>query len=355
MSLDVMSGMQFERGYLSPEMITDGEKLTAELDHPYILLTDRKITQAKELLPILEQAAGKKRPLFIVAEGLEGEALGLLVMNQKRGVIRAAAVHPPAYGEGRRARMEDLAVLTGGTYISEELGFSLENATLDMLGSAKHVTVGRKSTKIVGGDGDQNIIRQKIESIRNRIPKARYDFDRQQLKERLARLTGGAAVIHVGAVTEVEMREKKLRIENAIHTVRAALEEGIVTGGGTIYLRIQTVVEAYAKTLEGDRRNGARIVLKALERPAYQIAENAGMSGSVVVEEIKQRRKGTGFDCVEKSYTDMEQAGIMDAAKAARLALERAASLAAVLLTTQASVCDRQEERKESTDFDDTF
>lgn len=347
MTLDILSGMQFERGYLSPEMITDPEKMTAELEDPYVLLTDRKISHAKEILPILEQVADKSRPLFIVAEALEGEAMGLLVMNQKRGVIQAAAVHPPAYGEGRRARMEDLAILTGGTFISEELGFSLEEATLDMLGSAKHVTVGRKNTEIVGGKGDQSVIKEKIESIRNQIKKVKYDFDRQQLKERLARLTGGAGVIHVGAVTEVEMKEKKFRIEDAVHTVRAALEEGIVSGGGTIYLRVMAAVEAYVKTLEGDRRNGAMIVLRALERPAYQLAENAGMSGSVVVEEIKERGRGVGFDCIRKSYVDMEQAGIIDAAKSARLALENAASLAAVLLMTDAGVLEKKEEKEE--------
>ncbi len=344
MSLDVMSGMQFERGYLSPEMITDQENLTAELDEPYILLTDRKITQAKEILPVLEKIIEKKKPLFIVAEALEGEALGLLVMNHKRGVIRVAAVHPPAYGEGRRARMEDLAILTGGVFVSEELGYSLENVTLEMLGSAKHVTVGRKKTEVIGGNGDRQVIQDKIQSIRNQIKKTKYDFDKQQLKERLARLTDGAAVIHVGAVTEVEMMEKKALIENAVHTVRAALEEGVVSGGGTIYLSTIPVVKAYMKTLEGDRRTGAEIILKALERPAFQIAENAGMDGKVVVEEIKCLGKGMGFNAVQKSYVNMLEAGIMDAAKAARLALESAASLSAVLLTTEAGVINAKEE-----------
>jgi chaperonin GroEL len=339
-TLNVKEGMQYEGGYLSPEMVTDKKKMVAELDSPYILITDRKISDPQELVPLLDQIAKQGKPMLIIAEGVEGEALGMLVMNKKNGVLNAVAVRPPAYGDGRSARMDDLAILTGGTFITKDMGYVLQETTLDMLGSAISVRVEKQNTVIIGGAGDKKAVATRIRYLRMLIEKAEYDFDRKQLEERLAKLVSGVAIIKVGAATEIEMKEKKQRIENARNAAKAAVAEGIVPGGGVAYINTIPAIKAYIETLSGDMKTGAAIILKALVEPARQIAENAGLEGSSVIAEVKQRPAGVGFNAVTKEYTNMMEAGIVDSAKVVRLALQYAASLSAVLMTVEVGVTD---------------
>ena len=338
--LTVREGMQLDVGYLAPEMVTDKKKMVAELNDPYILITDRKIADAQELVPLQEQIAAQGRPLLIIAEGVEGGALAMLVINKMNGVLNAVAVHPPAYGDGRRTRMEDLALLTGGAFITEDMGYSLQKTTPGMLGSAAFVRVEKKNTVIVGGAGDKKALAARIRNLRMLIEKAEYDFDRKQLEERLAKLSSGVAVIKVGAATEIEIREKKLRVEHALSAARAAMAEGIVPGGGVAYINIMPAIRAYVETLSGDMKTGAAIILKALVEPARQIAVNAGMEGSSIIAEVKRRPAGVGFNAVTKEYTNMMASGIVDSAKVVRLALQSAASVSAVLLTVEAGVAD---------------
>ena len=342
-ALNVVEGMQFERGYLSPEMVTDREKMVAELDNPYILITDRKITDPHELVPLLEQIIEQGRPLLIIAESLEGEALGMIVMNNRRGVLRAVAVHPPAYGDGRRARMEDMACLTGGILISEDTGYKLADATVDMLGKAASARIDRKNTVIVGGAGNTEEVIIRISNLRTLIKKAEYDFDKAQLEERLAKMASSVAVIKVGDFTEVGMKEQKQRMEDALNAAKAAVSEGIVPGGGTVYLSCIPVIRKYAETLNGDMKTGALIILRALEEPARQIAENAGMEGGAFIAEIKRRPAGVGYNVITGEFANMLDAGIVDPAKVSRLALQNAASASAMLLTTEACVVETKE------------
>jgi chaperonin GroEL len=338
--LDAALGMQFERGFLSPEMADDENKTLVELDRPYVLVTDRKIIDPMEIASLLDAVAEKGRPLLIVAEDVEGAALGTLVVNKKSGALKSVAVHPPAYGEGRRARMDDLALFTGGTFITEEMGHTLRNATLEMLGQAQSAAITRTSTVIVGGAGEAETVAERVAGLQNLIENTEYDFARQQLKDRLAKLASGVAVIKVGAATEAEMKEKKLRYEDALNAARAAAVEGILPGGGVSYLAIAPAVRAYADTLEGDTKTGASILLRALERPARLIAANAGCNDSMVVAEIRKHPKGTGFNAVTREYLNMVESGIIDPAKVARLALLNAASAATVLLSTETGVTD---------------
>ena len=339
-TLDVKLGMQFDRGYLSPEMVTDRARMTADLENPYILITDRKITETQELVPLLDQVAKQRRPLLIIADEVESRVLGMLAMNNRSGVIRVAAVHPPAYGDGRMARMDDLAVFTGATFITEKIGYVLEETTLDRLGGAASVRVDRKSTILIGGAGNRAALAGRIEELRLRIGNTEYDFDRNQLKERLAKLTGGVAAIHVGAITETELKEKKQRIENAVNAARSAAVEGIVPGGGVAYLHILPALKAYADTLSGDMKTGALIIHKALSSPARQIADNAGEDGGAVIAELRRLPAGVGFNALTCEYTNMLEAGIVDSARVARLAVQNAASVAAALLSIEAGVMD---------------
>ena len=338
--VDLKVGMQLERGYLSPAMATNREKMVAELDEPYILITDRKLTSPQELVPLLEQVVPSGKPLLIVAEAVEGQVLGLLAANMKGGVLKAVVLHPPAYGDGRRARMEDLALFTGGTFLSEDMGYRVQDAKLEMLGRAASVRVERNNTIVLGGAGNKEAVENRIAWLRMLIDKAKYEFDRKQLEERRAKLCAGVAVIKVGATTVVEMQEKKQRIENALHAARSAVAEGMVPGGGAAYISAIPAVRAFANTLSGDMKTGAGIVLKALTEPARQIAENAGMDGGAVVAEILRRPAGTGFDAATGEYANMLETGIVDSAKVTRLALLNAASLSAVLLTTQVAVSE---------------
>lgn len=337
-SLHAEEGIQFERGLLSPHMITDRERMVAELEDPYILVTDQKITSALDLLFLLEQVAAQGRSLLIIADGVEGEALGMLVVNAQSGTLRVAAVMAPAYGDGRRAMLEDIAVFTGGEFISPELGYALREATVEQLGSAASVKIDRRSTVITGGRGRKEPMAERVQSLRAMLEKTEYDFDRQRLEERLAKLTGGAVSIRVGAATEPELKEKKRQIEAALRIARAAQAEGVVPGGGVGLLNTAPAVRAYAETLSGDRKTGAKIILGALEVPLRQIAENAGLDGGAVLGELKRLPQGTGFDVMTGQYGMMEEAGIVDAARAVRFALLHAASVSAVLLTAEAGV-----------------
>ena len=336
--VDLKVGMQIERGYVSPAMVTDTEKMVAELDEPYILITDRKLANPLDLVSLLEQVVPSGRPLMIVAEAVESQVLGLLAANMKSGVLKAVVIHPPAYGDGRRARMEDLALFTGGTFLSEGLGYRVQDAKLEMLGRAASVRVEKNNTVVLGGAGNQEAVANRIAWLRMLIEKAEYEFDRKQLEERLAMLCAGVAVIKVGATTVVEMEEKKLRIEGALRAVRSAVAEGMVPGGGAAYINAIPAVRAFADTLSGDMKTGAGIVLKALTEPARQIAQNAGMDGRTVVAEILRRPAGTGFDAAAGEYANMLEAGILDSARVTRLALQNAASLSAVLLTTEVAL-----------------
>jgi chaperonin GroEL len=343
--LDVVEGMQFDRGYVSAYMVTDTDKMQAELEEPYILITDKKISNIQELLPILEKIVQQGRPLLIIAEDVEGEALTTLVLNKLRGTINCVAVKAPGFGDRRKEMLQDIAILTGGKVISSELGYELKDATLDMLGKAKKVKVDKENTTIVDGEGSQSEIKNRIKQIRVQIEDTTSDFDREKLQERLAKLSGGVAVIQVGAATETELKERKLRIEDALSATRAAVEEGIIPGGGTVLINCIPVVQKLVDKVDGDEKTGVRIVLRALEEPVRQIAINAGLEGSVIVEKIKEQKVGIGFDAAKERYVDMIEAGIVDPTKVTRSALQNAASVAAMVLTTEASVADIEEEK----------
>ena len=345
-TLEVVEGMNFDRGYISPYMITDTDKMEAVLNEPYILITDKKISAIADLLPILEKIVQTGKPCLIIAEDIEGEALATLVLNKLRGTLACAAVKAPGFGDRRKAMLEDIAILTGGTVITEELGLKLDKATLDMLGKADKVRVKKEETVIVGGKGDQNKITARVASIKKQIEETTSDFDREKLQERLAKLAGGVAVVQVGAATETEMKEKKLRIEDALNATRAAVEEGIVPGGGVAYvLAIKALDDVTAATL--DEKTGVDIIRRALEEPVRQIANNAGSEGSVVVEKVKTSAPGIGFNALNGEYTDMIEAGIVDPAKVTRTALQNAASIAAMILTTETLVAEKPEKEKD--------
>ena len=343
-TLDVVEGMQFERGYLSAYMVTDTDKMEAVLDNPYILLTDKKISNIQDLLPLLEQILKMGRKLLIVAEDVDGEALTTLVLNKLRGTLDCVAVKAPGFGDRRKAMMEDIAILTGGVVISEEVGYDLREATLDMLGQAGTVKVDKDNTVIVNGVGDKDEIKSRANAIKNQIEETESEFDKEKLQERLAKLSGGVAVIKVGAATEAELKERKLRIEDALNATKAAVEEGIVAGGGVALCNTIETVAAYVETLEGDEKTGAKIVLRALEEPVRQIAENAGFEGSVVVAEVKNSPTGVGFNAATEEYVNMIDAGIVDPAKVTRSALQNAASASAILLTTEVGIVDIKED-----------
>ena len=343
-TLDVVEGMQFDRGYLSAYMVSDTDKMEAVLENPYILLTDKKISNIQDLLPLLEQIVKMGRKLLIIAEDVEGEALATLVVNKLRGTIDVVAVKAPGFGDRRKAMMEDIAILTGGTVISEEVGYDLKEATIDMLGQAGTVKVDKDNTVIVNGAGEKSDITSRVNSIKKQIEETESEFDKEKLQERLAKLSGGVAVIKVGAATETELKERKLRIEDALNATKAAVEEGIVAGGGVALCGAIPAVNAYVETLEGDEKTGAKIIARALEEPVRQIAENAGYEGSVVVAEVKNQKAGYGFNAATEEYVDMIASGIVDPAKVTRSALQNAASASAMLLTTEAGVVDIKED-----------
>lgn len=342
--LEVVEGMQFDRGYLSAYMVTDTEKMEAVLENPYILLTSKKISNIQDLLPLLEKVVKTGRKLFIVCEDLEGEALATLVLNKLRGTFECVAVKAPGFGERRKAMMEDLAILTGGTVITEELGYDIKETTLDMLGTAATVKVDKDNTVIVGGGGDSKEIQDRIASLRTMAAQTNSEFDKEKTLERLAKLAGGVAVIKVGAATETELKERKLRIEDALNATKAAVEEGIVAGGGVALANTIPAIAAYVDTLAGDEKTGAQIIMRALEEPVRQIAENAGFEGSVVIAEVKNRDAGVGFNAATEEYVDMIEAGIVDPAKVTKSALMNAASASALLLTTEAGIVDIKED-----------
>ena len=338
---EVVEGMMFDRGYIAPYMVTDTEKMTAELDNPVILITDKKISSIQELLPILEPVAQGGRKLLIIAEDVEGDALTNLVLNKLRGTLQSVAVKAPGFGDRRKEMLQYIATLTGGTVITSELGLELKDVTFDQLGTARQVKVDKENTIIVDGAGDQDAIKARVGQIRSQIETTTSDFDREKLQERLAKLAGGVAVIKVGAATEIEMKEKKLRIEDALAATKAAVEEGIVAGGGIALMNAVPAVEKYTDSLSGDEKTGAQIVLKALEAPLRQIASNAGLEGSVIVENIKKSGKiGYGFNALTEEYTDMVEAGIVDPTKVTRSAIQNASSVAAMVLTTESLVAD---------------
>ena len=342
--LDLVEGMQFDRGYISAYMATDMDKMEAVLDNPFILITDKKISNIQEILPILEQIVQSGAKLLIIAEDVEGEALTTLIVNKLRGTFNVVAVKAPGYGDRRKAMLEDIAILTGGQVISEELGLDLKEATLDMLGRAKSVKIQKEATVIVEGFGDANAIKARVAQIKKQIEETTSDFDREKLQERLAKLAGGVAVIRVGAATETEMKEAKLRLEDALAATKAAVEEGIISGGGSAYIHASKEVAKLAAELEGDERTGAKIVLKALEAPLYHIAANAGLEGSVIINKVRESAVGTGFDALKEEYVDMVSAGILDPAKVTRSALQNATSVAATLLTTESVVANIKED-----------
>ncbi|MGI5901764.1 MAG: chaperonin GroEL [Desulfitobacteriia bacterium] len=336
--LEVVEGMQFDRGYVSAYMITDTDKMEAVLDDPYILITDKKISAVQDVLPVLEKVVQASKPLLIIAEDLEGEAMATLILNKLRGTFTAVAVKAPGFGDRRKAMLEDIAILTGGQVITEDLGLKLENTTLEMLGRCRQVRVTKEETTIVDGAGDAANLKARVESIKKLIEETDSDFDREKLQERLAKLSGGVAVIQVGAATETEMKEKKLRIEDALAATRAAVEEGIVAGGGTTYIDALSALDKL--NVVGDQKTGVSIVRRALEEPVRQIADNAGLEGSVVVERVREKGRGVGFNAATEKYEDMISAGIVDPAKVARTALQNAASIAAMILTTECLVAD---------------
>ncbi len=340
---EVVEGMQFDRGYISPYMVTDTEKMEAIIDDAYILITDKKISNIQEVLPILEQIVQQGQKLLIVAEDVEGEALTTLVLNKLRGTFVCVAVKAPGFGDRRKAMLEDIAILTGGQVISSELGMELKDTTLDQLGRARQVKVQKENTIIVDGMGEAQDIKARVAQIKSQIAETTSDFDREKLQERLAKLSGGVAVIKVGAATETEMKEMKLRIEDALSATRAAVEEGIVAGGGTAFINAMDAVEKQIESAEGDERTGMKIVLRALEEPVRQIAANAGLEGSVIVNQIRKSEKGIGFNALTEEYIDMIKGGIVDPAKVTRSALENAASVASMLLTTESLVADKPE------------
>ena len=339
-TLDVVEGMQFDRGYLSPYMVTDTDKMEAVFNDPYILVTDKKINNVQEILPVLEQIVQQGRRLLIIAEDIEGEALATLVVNKLRGTFECVAVKAPGFGDRRKAMLDDIAVLTGATVISEELGYDLKTATVDMLGTARTVKVDKDNTTIVEGAGDAGAIKDKVNQIRKQIEETTSDFDKEKLLERLAKLSGGVAVIQVGAATETELKERKLRIEDALNATRAAVEEGIVSGGGAALVNVIPAVEALLETTEGDEKTGVKIIRRALEEPLRQIAANAGLEGSVIVEKVINSENGIGFDALNEKYVNMIEAGIVDPTKVTRSALQNAASVSAMLLTTEGAIVD---------------
>ena len=342
--LDLVEGMQFDRGYISAYMATDMDKMEAVLDNPYILITDKKISNIQEILPLLEQIVQSGAKLLIIAEDVEGEALTTLIVNKLRGTFNVVAVKAPGYGDRRKAMLEDIAILTGGQVISSELGLELKETTMDMFGRAKSVKVQKENTIIVDGEGDKAAIAARVAQIKKQIEETTSDFDREKLQERLAKLAGGVAVIRVGAATETEMKEAKLRMEDALAATRAAVEEGIIAGGGSAYIHAAKDVEALANTLEGDEKTGAKIVLKALEAPLYYIAANAGLEGSVIINKVKESPIGFGFDALNETYVNMIDAGILDPAKVTRSALQNATSVASTLLTTESVVASIKED-----------
>ena len=342
--LDLVEGMQFDRGYISAYMATDMDKMEAVLDNPYILITDKKISNIQEILPLLEQIVQSGAKLLIIAEDVEGEALTTLIVNKLRGTFNVVAVKAPGYGDRRKAMLEDIAILTGGTVISSELGYELKDTTMDMLGRAKSVKVQKENTVIVDGEGEKEALQSRIAQIKKQIEETTSDFDREKLQERLAKLSGGVAVIRVGAATETEMKEAKLRLEDALAATRAAVEEGIICGGGSAYIHASKEVAKLAATLEGDEKTGAGIVLKALEAPLYHIAANAGLEGSVIINKVRESEAGVGFDALKEEYVDMVSAGILDPAKVTRSALQNATSVASTLLTTESVVANIKEE-----------
>ncbi len=341
---DTVKGMQFDRGYITPYMVTDTDKMGAVIDDAFILITDKKISVIQEILPVLEQIVQSGKKLVIIAEDVEGEALSTLIVNKLRGTFTCVAVKAPGFGDRRKEMLKDIATLTGGTVISEELGYELKDASIEMLGRAGQVKVQKENTIIVNGAGDKELIAARVSAIRSEIENTTSDFDREKLQERLAKLAGGVAVIKVGAATEVEMKEKKLRVEDALNATRAAVEEGIVAGGGVAFINAIPAVNKLVNTLEGDERTGARIVAKALEAPVRQISYNAGIDGSVVIEKIKNSRKiGYGFDAYKEVYCDMISSGIVDPTKVTRTALQNAASIASMVLTTESVVAEKKE------------
>ncbi len=343
-NLSVVEGMQFDRGYLSAYMVTDTEKMEAVLNDPYILITDKKISNVQELLPILEKIVQQGKKLLIIAEDVEGEALTTLVLNKLRGTFECVAVKAPGFGDRRKAMLEDIAVLTGGTVISDELGYELKTATLDMLGTARTVKVDKENTTIVEGAGNEKAIKDRVNQIKVQIEETTSEFDKEKLQERLAKLSGGVAVIEVGAATETELKERKLRIEDALNACRAAVEEGIVSGGGTALINVIPAVEALLANAEGDEKTGIKIIRRALEEPVRQIAANAGLEGSVIVEKVVNSEAGIGFDALNEKYVNMIEAGILDPTKVTRSALQNAASISSMLLTTESAVVDIKED-----------
>src|SRR6187200_2758737 len=344
-TLDVVEGMQFDKGYISPYFVTNAETMEANLESAYLLIHEKKISSLKDLLPLLEKVAKAGRPLLIIAEDVEGEALATLVVNKLRGTLQVCAVKAPGFGDRRKAMLEDIAVLTGGRLISEDLGIKLENIKLEDLGRAKRVTIDKENTTIVEGEGKKADIQGRVAQIRRQIEETTSDYDREKLQERLAKLAGGVAVVNVGAATETEMKEKKARVEDALHATRAAVEEGIVPGGGVAFLRAQKALDN-VKDLEGDEKIGVQIVRRAIEEPTRQLADNAGQEGALIVEEIKKRKGNEGYDVATEQYTDLVKAGIVDPTKVTRSALQNAASIAGLLLTTEALVTEIPEKEK---------
>ncbi len=342
--LDLVEGMQFDRGYISAYMATDMDKMEAVLDNPYILITDKKISNIQDILPVLEQIVQSGAKLLIISEDVEGEALTTLIVNKLRGTFNVVAVKAPGYGDRRKEMLKDIAILTGGQVISEELGLDLKETTMDMLGRAKSVKVQKENTVIVDGEGNKEDIAARISQIRTQIEETTSDFDKEKLQERLAKLAGGVAVIRVGAATETEMKEGKLRMEDALAATRAAVEEGIIAGGGSAYIHASKEVAKLAATLEGDEKTGANIILKALEAPLFGIAMNAGLEGSVIVNKVRESEVGTGFDALNEKYVEMVEAGILDPAKVTRSALQNATSVASTLLTTESVVASIKED-----------
>ena len=342
--LDLVEGMQFDRGYISAYMATDMEKMEAVLDDPYILITDKKISNIQEILPLLEQVVQSGARLLIIAEDIEGEALTTLIVNKLRGTFNVVAVKAPGFGDRRKEMLQDIAILTGGQVISEELGFDLKETTMDQLGRAKSVKVQKENTVIVDGCGDKNAIEDRVAQIKKALEETTSEFDKEKLQERLAKLAGGVAVIRVGAATETEMKEAKLRMEDALNATRAAVEEGIIGGGGSAYIHASKEVKKFADELEGDEKTGANIILKALEAPLYQIAKNAGLEGAVIVNKVRESEPGTGFDAYNEKYVNMVEKGILDPAKVTRSALQNATSVASTLLTTESVVATIKED-----------
>ena len=343
-TLEIVEGMQFDRGYVSPYMVTDSEKMLAEYENPYILITDKKISNIQEILPLLEEIVQMSKPLVIIAEDIEGEALATLVVNRLRGTFNCLAVKAPGFGDRRKEMLQDIAILTGGTVISEELGYDLKDTTVDMLGSAAKIKVDKENTVIVDGAGKQEDLNNRINQIKSQIESTESEFDKEKLQERLAKLSGGVAVIQVGAATETELKERKLRIEDALAATRAAVEEGMVAGGGTVLIDITPAVAKLLDEASGDEKTGISIIVRALEEPVRQIATNAGLEGSVIVEKVKDLDVGVGFNALTEEYVNMIEAGIIDPTKVTRSALQNAASVASMVLTTEGAIADVEED-----------